>query len=77
MGEFCYTYCRFSDDLRYKAFDLNAGCAVGRLIHCTIIQDSAENRAKLQELADLNSEDGLQIQLRTDSGKVVFTTSLN
>ena len=43
----------------------------------TYIQDSEENRIKLQELADLNSEDGMQIQLRTDSGKVVFTTSLN
>lgn len=69
----CYTYCKFDGEKRFSAYDINEGVPVDRLIYCTLLEDSQENREKLQRLADLNADNGLRIQLRAN-GKVIFET---
>ncbi len=69
-----YTYCKFSNEKRYSAFDINEGYLVSNLIYCTLVENTLENQIKLQELADLNKDNGLSIQLRDTNGKVVFQT---
>lgn len=73
MARYCYVYCKFADEKRYSAYDINEGVPVTKLIYCTILENNEENRQKLQRLADLNKDNGLKIQLR-DNNKVVFET---
>lgn len=68
-----YTYCKMDGMKSYKAFDLNDGIEVSRLIYATILDVNEENKSKLQKLADLNKSINLSIQLRVGS-KVYFTT---
>lgn len=69
-----FTYCKFADEKRFSAYDINEGVPVGNLIYCTMIENTAENQKKLQALADLNADQGLRIQLRTPKGRIVFET---
>lgn len=67
------TYCKFKDESRFQAYDINSGYPVKNLIYATMVENSKENQEKLQRLADLNKDLGLVIQLR-DNNKVVFQT---
>jgi len=68
-----FTYAKCDGMKTFKAFDINEGYAVGNLIYATLVDDTQENREKLQKLADMNKEIHLVIQLR-DRNKVVFET---
>lgn len=69
----CFTYCKFADEKRFSAYDINEGVPVSKLIYCTLVENNATNRGKLQRLADLNKDNGLKIQLRFNN-KVIFET---
>ena len=69
-----YVYARYNDMKRFKAFDVNEYVTVGKLIYATLIENSDENRMKLQTLADLNKKINLKLQLRNHNGKIVFET---
>ena len=71
------TYVKYDGLKSFSAFDINRGTVVLRKIFATLIEDTEENRIKLQDLADRNKHINLQIQLRDLNGKVVFTTSTN
>lgn len=66
-------YAKFDGCSRFCAFDLNEGCQVGNLIYASQLEDTDENHRKLQELADLNKECHLVLQLR-NKNKVTFET---
>lgn len=70
----CYTYCKFADQKNFSACDLSEGVQVSRLIYATIVDDTEGNRAKIQEIADMNRDSGLVIQLRTPAGQIKFQT---
>lgn len=72
-NELCYTYCKFSGEKKFQAFDINEGYPVNRLIYCTLIEFNERNCKKLQDLAELNKCNGLVIQLRRNN-KVFFET---
>ena len=72
-NELCYTYCKFSGEKKFIAYDINDGVPAGRLIYCTLIELNEKNCEKLQKLADLNKDNGLVIQLRSRN-KVLFET---
>ena len=67
------TYCKFKDESRFQAYDINSGLPVKNLIYASMVENSKENQEKLQRLADLNKDLGLVIQLR-EKNKVVFQT---
>lgn len=67
------TYCKFADEKRFQAYDLNKGVPVRNLIYATMLENTKENHQKLQKLADLNKRQGLQIQLR-QRNKIIFKT---
>lgn len=69
-----YAYCKFADQSRFSACDLENGVQVSRLIYATILENTEENRQKLQKLADMNKKQGLVIQLRTVANQVKFQT---
>ena len=76
--EYFYTYAKTNDMPTFKAIDINEGTTVGRLSYATTMQNTAENQKTLQRLADNNSNNGLQIQLRSGrTGRSVFQTTLN
>jgi hypothetical protein len=72
--EWNVVYARFNGCKSFKAFDLGEGRLVGNLIYASLLEDTEENRRKLQELSELNSDCGLVLQLRRN-GKVVFQTA--
>ena len=74
MAQRLFTYAKFADDSKFRAYDINKGVPVTRLVRATIMDDTEENREKLQELADLNKDKGLVIQLRTISTRIKFQT---
>jgi hypothetical protein len=69
-----FVYARFDGMKHFKAFDVNGGFAVDRLIYATLVDNSDENRIKLQKLADLNKAVNLKLQLRNHKGIVEFET---
>lgn len=71
--EWYIVYAKFDGCKTFKAFDLNEGRTVGNLIYATLLENTEENRKKLQDLADLNKEYHLQLQLRRKQ-KVCFKT---
>ncbi len=73
-GAMCYTYAKMDDMRTYRAMDINEGAFVGNLIYCTVLEDNEYHRGKLQELADMNREIGLVLQLRRNN-KVIFETA--
>lgn len=68
------TYCKYGNQSHFKAFDINRGIQVNNLIYATMIEPTNENKAKLQELADLNKDITLKIQLRQNK-KIIFETT--
>ena len=69
-----YVYAKRDGMKQFKAFDVNGCFTVERLIYATLLENSQENRMKLQELADLNKALNLKLQLRNHGGKVEFET---
>lgn len=67
-------YCKFADEKKFQAYDLNKGLPVGNLVYASMVANTPENQKKLQQLADLNKDQGLVIQLRWGGKKVVFQT---
>lgn len=74
MNKNFYTYAKFDNMKSFKAFDVNEGYCVDRLIYATLIADTEENKTKLQRLADMNKEINLKLQLRDGKGKIMFET---
>ena len=72
--EWCVVYARFNGLKSFKAFDLGEGRVVGNIIYASLLEDTEENRSKLQELSELNRDCNLVLQLRR-RGKVVFQTA--
>lgn len=68
-----YTYVKHDGRSAFKAFDMNDGCFVDKLIYATIIAVTDENKEKLQRLADMNKHINLKIQLRVGN-KIYFET---
>ena len=68
-----YVYVKYEGMNSFKAFDLENRVSVDRLIYASILDVTEENKAKLQRLADINKEIGLQIQLRVGN-KIYFKT---
>lgn len=67
-------YAKFDGGCKtFKAFDINEGRQVGNLIYATLLENTEHVQQKLQELADLNKELHLVLQLRRN-GKVCFQT---
>ena len=71
--EWYICYARFDGGKSFKAFDVNEGRQVGNLIYASLMENTEDTRTKLQELADLNKECHLILQLRR-KGKVCFQT---
>ena len=72
--EWSVVYARFNGLKSFKAFDLGEGRVVGNIIYASLLEDTEENRCKLQELSELNRDCNLVLQLRR-KGKVVFQTA--
>lgn len=68
-----YVYVKYEGMNSFKAFDMENCVPVDRLIYASILDVTEENKAKLQRLADINKEIGLQIQLRVGN-KIYFKT---
>ena len=68
-------YCKFADEKRFQAYDINRGVPVGNIIYASMVANTPENQEKLQRLADLNKDQGLIIQLRWGGKKVGFQTA--
>ena len=66
-------YAKFDGCKGLRAFDVNEGRQVGNLIYATLLENTDENQRKLQDLADLNKEYHLVLQLRR-KGRVCFQT---
>lgn len=69
-----YVYAKWNGEKTYKAFDLNGGVPVTKLIYATIVESTDDVHEKLQRLADQNKVISFSIQLRDGNGKVVFQT---
>ena len=72
--EWNVVYAKFNGSKSFKAFDLGEGRVVGNIIYASLLDDTEENRNKLQELSELNRDRNLVLQLRR-KGKVVFQTA--
>jgi len=72
--EWNVVYARFNGSKSFRAFDLGEGRVVGNIIYASLLEDTEENRSKLQELSELNRDCNLVLQLRR-KGKVVFQTA--
>jgi len=72
--EWNIVYARFSGCKSFKAFDLSEGRVVGNIIYASLLEDTEDNRHKLQELVELNKGCNLVLQLRR-KGRVIFQTA--
>lgn len=66
-------YAKLDGCKTFWAFDISEGRFVENLIYASQLENTKYNRRKLQELADLNKECHLVLQLR-QKGKVKFET---
>lgn len=73
IAEMCYVYAKMKWMQTFKAFDLE-GFFPGNLIYASLLEDSEENRTRLQQLADDNRQAGFIFQLRRDN-KIIFQTT--
>ncbi len=71
--EWYIVYAKFDGCKSFRAFDVNEGKQVGNLIYATLVENTEETQNKLQQLADLNKEYHLVLQLRRN-GRVRFQT---
>lgn len=70
-----YLYAKYEGLKTFKAFSLPDGCAVDRLIFASLMSNSQEEQAYLQEVADENKDLNLIFQIRNPgNGRVVFQT---
>ena len=74
LSNLFFTYVKYNGQRNFCAFDINDGHPVRNLIYATMVEDTIENRRKLQELADVNIDIDLTIQLRDRKGRTVFQT---
>jgi len=74
LTDLFFTYVKYNGQKHFCAFDINEGRPVGNLIYATMVENTVENQHKLQELANINSDINLSIQLRGRNGKVVYQT---
>ena len=74
LSNLFFTYVKYVGQKNFCAFDINEGHPVRNLIYATMVEDTIDNRLKLQELANVNSDIDLTIQLRDRKGKTVFQT---
>lgn len=61
--EWYIVYAKFDGCKSFRAFDVNEGRQVGNLIYATLVENTEETQNKLQQLADLNKEYHLVLQL--------------
>lgn len=73
IADMCYVYAKMKWMRTFKAFDLTGGCFAGKLIYASMLDDSEENRIKLQQLANDNATAGWIFQLRKNDN-VTFQT---
>ena len=66
-------YAKLDGCKTFGAFDINEGRFVGNLIYASLLENTADNQRKLQELADMNKECHLVLQLR-QKNRVTFET---
>ena len=66
-------YAKIDGCKTFGAFDVSEGRFVGNLIYASLLENTEENQRKLQELADLNKDCHLVLQLRRNR-KVTFET---
>ena len=66
-------YAKFDGCKGFRAFVINEGRQVGNLIYASLVENTEDTRLKLQELADLNKECHLVLQLRR-KGRVCIQT---
>lgn len=66
-------YAKMDGCKTFGAFDISEGRFVSNLIYASLLENTADNQRKMQELADLNKECHLVLQLR-QKGKVKFET---
>ena len=71
--EWYIVYAKFDGCKSFRDFDVNEGRQVGNLIYATLVENTEETQNKLQQLADLNKEYHLVLQLRRN-GRVRFQT---
>ena len=71
--EWYIVYAKFDGCKCFRAFDINEGRQVGNLIYATLLENTEDTRTKLQDLADLNKEYNLVLQLRRKN-RVCFQT---
>ncbi len=74
LSNLFFTYVKYDGQKNFCAFDINEGRPVRNLIYATMVEDTIENRLRLQELANVNNDIDLIIQLRDRKGKIVFQT---
>lgn len=74
LSNLFFTYVKYDGQKNFCAFDINEGRPVRNLIYATMVEDTIENRLRLQELANVNNDIDLTIQLRDRKGKIVFQT---
>lgn len=66
-------YVRFGGDDRFRAYSLEDDCSVSARFATQMMNDEY-SRMTLQDIADVNREDGMVIQLRDNRGNVMFET---
>ena len=75
LSNLFFTYAKYNGQNCFCAFDINEGHPVRNLIYATMVENTIENRQKLQEVATANCNINLIIQLRSGNGHVAFQTS--
>ena len=71
-----YLYAKYEGLKTFKAFSLQDGCSVNKLIYASIMHNNQEEQNYLQEIADKNKHLKLIFQIRKPSnGHVVFQTN--
>jgi len=66
-------YAKFDGCSSYRAFDIQNGVQVYNIIYASLVENTEENRKKLQRLADNHKDVHLSIQLRKGQ-RIVFQT---
>ena len=66
-------YAKLDGCKTFGAFDISDVRFMGNLIYASLLENTADNQHKLQELADLNKDSHLVLQLRQNN-RVTFET---
>ena len=76
LTDLCYVYAKSKWMRTFKAFDLD-GFFPGKLIYASLLENSEDNKQRLQHLVDGNKGADWQFQLRAPNNTVVFETRLS